>query len=75
MKFSAADRFPNACLMNFTEELNATYEIMQHCGLQLNTSLCAEILGHSGRNILKNKVNMLDFVTELGVKNFNKLQK
>lgn len=50
MKFSAADRFLNACLMNFTEEPNAAYRIMQHCGSELNTSLCAGILGHSVQN-------------------------
>lgn len=68
MKFSAADRFLNACLMNFTEELNATYGIMQHCGLELNSSLCAGISGHSVQNIFKNEVNKLDFATEPKVK-------
>lgn len=32
IKFSDADRLANACLMHFTEALNATYGIMLYSG-------------------------------------------
>lgn len=43
MKFSAADRFLNACLMHFTEALNATYGIMLYCGSEQSSPIWAGI--------------------------------
>lgn len=45
MKFSAVDRFLNACLMHFTEALNATYGIMLYAGSEQSSPAWAGISG------------------------------
>lgn len=45
MKFSAEDRFLNACLMHFTEALNATYSIMLYSRSEQSSHARAGISG------------------------------
>lgn len=45
MKFSAVDRFLNACLMHFTEALNATYGIMLYSRSEQSSHAWAGISG------------------------------
>jgi len=45
VKFSAVDRFLNACLMHFTEALNATYGIMLYSGSEQSSHAWAGISG------------------------------